>query len=60
MSEITIAPATAADLEPIKELLLAAGLPTAGVDDHWKTFIVAREERSSSRAAAPRLISSRR
>jgi amino-acid N-acetyltransferase len=43
MSEITIAPATAADLEPIKELLLAAGLPTAGVDDHWKTFIVARE-----------------
>jgi N-acetylglutamate synthase-like GNAT family acetyltransferase len=45
MSEITItiAAATAADLEPIKELLLAAGLPTAGVDDHWKTFIVARE-----------------
>jgi N-acetylglutamate synthase-like GNAT family acetyltransferase len=43
MSEITIAPATAADLEPIKELLLAAGLPTAGVDEHWKTFIVARE-----------------
>ena len=22
---------------------LAAGLPIAGVDDHWKTFIVARE-----------------
>lgn len=43
MSEITIAAATAADLEPIKELLLSAGLPTAGVDDHWKTFIVARE-----------------
>lgn len=45
MSEITItiAAATAADLEPIKELLVAAGLPTAGVDDHWKTFIVARE-----------------
>jgi amino-acid N-acetyltransferase len=44
MSEITIAPATAADLEPIKELLLATGLPTAGVDDHWKTFIVARDD----------------
>lgn len=43
MSEITIVPATAADLEPIKELLLASGLPTAGVDEHWKTFIVARE-----------------
>jgi amino-acid N-acetyltransferase len=43
MPEITIAPATAADLEPIKELLLASGLPTAGVDDHWKTFIVARD-----------------
>ncbi len=44
MSEITIAPATAADLEPIKELLLSAGLPTAGVDEHWKTFLVARED----------------
>lgn len=43
MTEITITPATAADLEPIKALLLASGLPTAGVDDHWKTFIVAKE-----------------
>lgn len=43
MSEITIAAATATDLEAIKELLLASGLPTAGVDDHWKTFIVARD-----------------
>ena len=43
MSDITIAPATAADLAPIKELLTASGLPTAGVDDHWKTFIVARD-----------------
>ena len=41
--EITIAPATAADLEPIKALLIASGLPVAGVDEHWKTFIVARE-----------------
>jgi amino-acid N-acetyltransferase len=43
MSDITISPATAADLEPIKALLVASDLPTAGVDDHWKTFIVARD-----------------
>ncbi|HYC58343.1 MAG TPA: arsenic resistance N-acetyltransferase ArsN2 [Thermoanaerobaculia bacterium] len=43
MTEITIAAATAADLEPIKALLEASGLPTAGVDEHWKTFIVARD-----------------
>ncbi|MFP5245676.1 MAG: GNAT family N-acetyltransferase, partial [Thermoanaerobaculia bacterium] len=43
MSETTITPATAADLEPIKALLVASGLPTAGVDDHWKTFIIARD-----------------
>jgi amino-acid N-acetyltransferase len=41
--EISIAPASAADVAPMKELLLASGLPTAGVDDHWKTFIVARD-----------------
>lgn len=44
MSEITIAPATAEDLDAIKALLESSGLPTAGVDEHWKTFIVAREE----------------
>lgn len=43
MSDITISPATAADLESIKALLTASGLPTAGVDEHWKTFIVARD-----------------
>ena len=43
MSEITISPASAEDLQPIKSLLEASGLPTAGVDDHWKTFIVARD-----------------
>ncbi|HYI08652.1 MAG TPA: arsenic resistance N-acetyltransferase ArsN2 [Thermoanaerobaculia bacterium] len=43
MSDITITPATAADLEPIKALLEANALPTAGVDEHWKTFIVARD-----------------
>ena len=43
MSEITIAPATAADVDEIKTLLVANDLPTAGVDEHWKTFIVARD-----------------
>jgi amino-acid N-acetyltransferase len=43
MSEITITPATAADLDSIKTLLAASDLPTAGVDDHWRTFIVAKE-----------------
>ena len=43
MSEITISPATAADVEPIKALLIENDLPTAGVDDHWKTFLVARD-----------------
>lgn len=43
MSEITITPARAEDLEGIKAILLANGLPTAGVDDHWKTFLVARD-----------------
>jgi amino-acid N-acetyltransferase len=43
MSEITITPATAADLDAIHRLLEAEGLPTAGVDEHWRTFIVARD-----------------
>ena len=43
MAEITILPATADDLDDIKALLVATGLPTAGVDEHWKTFIVARD-----------------
>lgn len=43
MTEITIAPAAAADLEAIKALLTASDLPLAGVDEHWKTFIVAKD-----------------
>ena len=43
MSEITITPARAEDLEAIQQLLLANDLPTAGVEDHWKTFLVARD-----------------
>lgn len=42
-SEITIRPASEADLAAMKALLVASGLPTAGVDDHWKTFLVARD-----------------
>ncbi|MBV8518527.1 MAG: GNAT family N-acetyltransferase [Acidobacteria bacterium] len=41
-TEITIAPATANDVDAIKALLTNAGLPTSGVDEHWKTFLVAR------------------
>lgn len=42
MSEITILPATSDDVEAIKALLVANDLPTAGVDEHWRTFLVAR------------------
>ena len=41
--EITIAAARASDVAEIKKLLVANGLPTAGVDEHWKTFVVARD-----------------
>lgn len=43
MSDITITPARAEDLDSIKALLTASDLPTAGVDDHWKTFLIARD-----------------
>ena len=43
MSEITITPASASDVEAIKALLVENELPTDGVDDHWKTFLVARD-----------------
>ena len=43
MPEITITPAKAEDLLLIKALLVANDLPTAGVDDHWKTFLIARD-----------------
>ena len=43
MGDISITPARAEDLEGIKALLLANDLPTAGVDDHWKTFLIARD-----------------
>lgn len=43
MSEITIRPAAETDLDGIKSLLAANDLPVAGVDDHWKTFLVAHD-----------------
>jgi amino-acid N-acetyltransferase len=44
MGEIVITPARVEDLDAIKSLLLANALPTAGVDDHWKTFLTARDD----------------
>ena len=41
--DIQIAGAREGDLPSIKQLLLDNHLPTAGVDEHWKTFIVARD-----------------
>jgi amino-acid N-acetyltransferase len=41
--DIVIGGATAADVPVIEQLLLANKLPTAGLEDHWKTFIVARD-----------------
>lgn len=41
--EIIISGATTDDIPVIKQLLVANDLPTEGVDDHWKTFIVARD-----------------
>ena len=41
--EIIISGATAEDIPVIKQLLAANDLPTDGIDDHWKTFIVARD-----------------
>jgi amino-acid N-acetyltransferase len=41
--EITISPAVEKDIPSIKALLTDSGLPTAGVDDHWRTFLVARD-----------------
>lgn len=41
--DIVISGATAADLPVIKQLLAANKLPTEGIDDHWRTFVVARD-----------------
>lgn len=43
VSQIVIVPAGEGDVSAIKELLTSASLPTAGVDEHWQTFLVARD-----------------
>jgi len=43
MSEITIRPASETDLDGIKSILIANELPVDGVDEHWKTFLVAHD-----------------
>lgn len=42
MDDVVISPARAADVQTIKSILEANGLPTAGVDEHWRAFLVAR------------------
>ena len=41
--DVTITPAKATDVDAIKSVLVANNLPTDGVDDHWKTFLLARD-----------------
>ncbi|HEX3583385.1 MAG TPA: arsenic resistance N-acetyltransferase ArsN2 [Thermoanaerobaculia bacterium] len=43
VDSVEIAAATERDIPAIKDLLVASELPTAGVDEHWRTFIVARD-----------------
>jgi amino-acid N-acetyltransferase len=43
VEEIDIVPAKAVDVPRIKAILEANNLPTAGVDEHWRTFLVARD-----------------
>ena len=40
---IAISAASTTDVDEIKRLLVDSELPTAGVDEHWKTFVVARD-----------------
>lgn len=43
MADVTISPARAEDLDAIRSVLIANTLPTDGVEDHWRTFLVARD-----------------
>lgn len=43
LPQIVIAAAQASDVPAIKALLAEAGLPSGGVEEHWKTFLVARD-----------------
>jgi amino-acid N-acetyltransferase len=40
---VVITAATERDIPLIKALLVSSDLPTQGVDEHWRTFIVARD-----------------
>ena len=41
--DVVVTGATFEDVAAIKQLLEINDLPLEGVDDHWKTFVVARE-----------------
>ncbi len=41
---LEVTAASPEDLDSIKRMLIDNDLPVAGVDDHWKTFVVARED----------------
>ena len=43
VDSVEIAAATESDIPAIKDLLVSSDLPTVGVDEHWRTFIVARD-----------------
>jgi amino-acid N-acetyltransferase len=43
MPDLAITAATAEDVDEIKRLLVASSLPTAGIDEHWRTFVIARD-----------------
>ena len=43
MPDIAITAATASDVGAIKALLTASSLPLQGVDEHWRTFVIARD-----------------
>ncbi|HEY3055977.1 MAG TPA: arsenic resistance N-acetyltransferase ArsN2 [Thermoanaerobaculia bacterium] len=42
MDDIIISAAEQADVDKIKAILIADHLPTSGVDDHWRSFVIAR------------------
>jgi len=43
VEDIVIGPASASDVATIKQILETSKLPVAGVDDHWRTFLIARD-----------------
>src|ERR1043165_4732261 len=43
MPDIAITAATASDIGAIKALLTSNSLPTQGIDEHWRTFVIARD-----------------